>query len=667
MLTAYVARGGPSAEMNVAPNSTAEPDAISDRDLVLNFESIGDNCEFGLVQRKAGAEPLGLLRFSSAPVGLLVRALRARFDGLADPANVRLWEAKGEYLIWLAKYDFVYHTYVQVGEMDPEALHRQQTRTLPFLVQKLISDLENPEKILIFRQNEPLAANDLIDLQMALADYGPATLLWVQQARPGHQPGTVDRIEDRLMTGYVRRLASRENAPDLDLASWLVTLRRAHALWQPRPARSEAASPSTAAAPASIEIVFGAGGNAGGYTQFGWSPAEEKHTFATDERSLLTFAPPADAPEYRLEMDIAPFIAPPALPSQRLEVMVNGELVRTLDPVPSGVAVCTVPRRLLHGHDRVDILLIHPRATRPRDVDVSPDTRRLAVMFRRLRLTGVPVSAVPVPEEGRDDLFSPRPNARSDPGRPPDNRDDARIRPVSVVSSDPNHPSNGGDVRSPPDLAAPSDVTHPPEVGGVRLSPELAALLAPTHPPEDVGFRLPPQLAGPAESTHPSEDGGDVRLPPDPPDPSASTRPPEVEIVFGLRGPARSDAEYGWSPREADFAWTIDDRSLLILTPPADAPVYRLELDMVPFVRPPTLPSQRLEVMVNGTIVHTFDPVPFGVSACVVSGDLVRGHDKVEIQLTHPRAARPSELNAGDDTRRLAVMFRRLMLVGLPE
>jgi hypothetical protein len=26
--------------------------------LVMNFESLGDNCEFGIVQRYAGAEPL---------------------------------------------------------------------------------------------------------------------------------------------------------------------------------------------------------------------------------------------------------------------------------------------------------------------------------------------------------------------------------------------------------------------------------------------------------------------------------------------------------------------------------------------------------------------------------------------------------------------------------
>ena len=107
--------------MNIA---TVAPDTISDRDLVINFESIGDNCEFGLVQRMAGAEPLGLLRFSSAPILLLCRALRTRFDGLADPAAVQVWPAKGEYLVRLARYEFVYHTHVRVGEMEPELLHK---------------------------------------------------------------------------------------------------------------------------------------------------------------------------------------------------------------------------------------------------------------------------------------------------------------------------------------------------------------------------------------------------------------------------------------------------------------------------------------------------------------------------------------------------------------
>ena len=53
---------------------------------------------------------------------------------------------------------------------------------------------------MVFRQNEELSANDLLDFRSALAAYGPATLLWVQATRPGHPPGTVSIVDDTLMS-----------------------------------------------------------------------------------------------------------------------------------------------------------------------------------------------------------------------------------------------------------------------------------------------------------------------------------------------------------------------------------------------------------------------------------------------------------------------------------
>ena len=53
------------------------------------------------------------------------------------------------------------------------ALHQQQVRTVRFLAEKLIDDLENPAKILVFRQNEPLSAGDLVDLRIALSASRP--------------------------------------------------------------------------------------------------------------------------------------------------------------------------------------------------------------------------------------------------------------------------------------------------------------------------------------------------------------------------------------------------------------------------------------------------------------------------------------------------------------
>ena len=530
--------------MHAEPNPAGQDGVLSDGDLVLHFESLGDNCELGMVQRLVGVEPLGLLRFANAPVGALIHALRARFDGLAAPANVAIEASNGEYMVRLRKYGMVYHADAKIGAADPQALYQQQTRTLPFLVNKLIGDLECAEKLLVFRQNEPLAAVALIELRAALHRYGPSTLLWVQAARPGRPAGTVDRIDDSLLVGYVRRLADRANVPDLDLGSWLAMLRRAHFVWRARPAPAKV--PTAATEPAAIDIVFGTVGNARAYIGEGWSPPNVDYIWAIDDRSVLTFAPPASAATYRLEMDVRPFVRPPALESH------------VFDPLEPGIAVCEVPGALIAGHAEVKIVLEHPHAARPCDFDGDGDDRRLAVMF--LRLT----------------------------------------------------------------LAPPSD---PPSLG---------------PPPLD-----PPPL--------------------DPPAPVPAEPRTETELLFGSSGNADASPDLGWAIPDSDFTWAVDDRSLVSIAAPAEAPNYRLELDVTPFEQPPAVTTQRLDIMVNGTFVRAFDPLPRGVSACVVPGRLINGRDLVDILLTHPRAARPADLGIGTDTRRLAIMVRRIWLAGLPE
>jgi hypothetical protein len=68
----------------------AEPPLV---DLVNLFRSFGDNCEFGLVQREVGAEPIDLLRFAGLyiPTGhlaVLTDAITKGFEGLGQPGTV---------------------------------------------------------------------------------------------------------------------------------------------------------------------------------------------------------------------------------------------------------------------------------------------------------------------------------------------------------------------------------------------------------------------------------------------------------------------------------------------------------------------------------------------------------------------------------------------------
>lgn len=351
---------------------------ISDADLLLNFESLGDNCELGLVQRRAGVEPLGLFRFAGAPVRHLIRAMNARFQGIADPDHVHVQPENGEYMIKLTKYDFIYHAYVKIGEAAPDELQKQQVRTVQFLVSKLIADLENPTKVMVFRQNEPLLANDLTDLRLALSAYGPSTLLWVQEARPGCPAGEVTVVDPGLMIGYVRRLARRDNVPNLDGVSWLTMLRNAHAL-----------RPAVAAPPArpGCALTFGRDGNATDATGEGWSGAENGYTWSINDRSHLTLPHPGDAACFVLAMDVVPYIAPPAVTRQTLTIEINGETVHTFDPLPRGRVACIVSGRLLQGHDSVNMVLHHPLAASPSAVASQDDARRLAVSFYTVSLT----------------------------------------------------------------------------------------------------------------------------------------------------------------------------------------------------------------------------------------------------------------------------------------
>src|SRR5260370_7223758 len=63
---------------------------LSARELMYRFASLGDNCEFGLVQRRCGAEPLGLFRFATIDVKDLARALEARLPAIPDPHCIQI-------------------------------------------------------------------------------------------------------------------------------------------------------------------------------------------------------------------------------------------------------------------------------------------------------------------------------------------------------------------------------------------------------------------------------------------------------------------------------------------------------------------------------------------------------------------------------------------------
>lgn len=181
-------------------------DEISASALMLSFESLGERCDFGAVQRHYGVEPLGLLRFAWSKLDSLVGALEDRFDAVGAVDDTEFHPYGDETILWMKKYNLIFHTFVYgVAEYDQEkreAFQQQQRRRLVFLKEKLIRDLEEPQKILVYATSDFAADEDVARLFAALRAYGPNTLLYVRPERTDRPSGTVERLEDGLYAGY---------------------------------------------------------------------------------------------------------------------------------------------------------------------------------------------------------------------------------------------------------------------------------------------------------------------------------------------------------------------------------------------------------------------------------------------------------------------------------
>jgi hypothetical protein len=209
--------------LRMLPRPAPAPGPSLPRDqLIMRFESLGDNCEFGLVQRKTGAEPLGLLRFSYIELRQLLRGLHCGFDGLGDPdtTNVTAQGNDREIVVRESVYQMTYHTFQYETQIDLDTVQRQQTTRLHFLKRKLLEDVGAGEKIFVLKRVPPLRPEEVLPIYAILNELGRNTLLWMLPSDAAHPPGTMEVLLPGLLRGYIDRFAPNDNAHDLSLETW---------------------------------------------------------------------------------------------------------------------------------------------------------------------------------------------------------------------------------------------------------------------------------------------------------------------------------------------------------------------------------------------------------------------------------------------------------------
>jgi tetratricopeptide (TPR) repeat protein len=213
------------------------------RDLVMQFENLGGRelgCEFGIFQRDCGAEPMGLLRWADMPFHLLTETLCNRFEGVGSEEFTELFTTaigggRAEYCTrdrrgMMFMRTFFYEDEVPVERMKVLALNR-----IRYLKQALIDDLEQGDKIFVFRVTDRnLTLGELDEIRSAMQEYGHNTLLYVRYEDADHPNGTVEMVRPGLMIGYIDRFKISRTG-QLSAApptgSWLEICRNAYALW----------------------------------------------------------------------------------------------------------------------------------------------------------------------------------------------------------------------------------------------------------------------------------------------------------------------------------------------------------------------------------------------------------------------------------------------------
>ncbi len=181
-------------------------DDISLRELLEAFESLGQDCEFGLVQRRFGAEPLGLLRWTTTKPETLIAGLRTRFANLGEVENTILDLGKPEIMVNDLALRIRFHTFIQQGtSIDLEKFRGKQARHLRYLRDAFLERVELADRVYVYKyvgDFDRAKANIIFE---ELRKLGHVSMVFVTRADGSEVAGSVRCLRDGLYVGRLSR------------------------------------------------------------------------------------------------------------------------------------------------------------------------------------------------------------------------------------------------------------------------------------------------------------------------------------------------------------------------------------------------------------------------------------------------------------------------------
>jgi hypothetical protein len=215
-----------------APNAAAPEFCYDIPRLLLLFEGLGDNCDVGVLQRAAGIDPFGLFRFATCTASDVGALLRTRFQCLGEPEDLWLDKVgpRQEYWVKSRHSSFEAHTDRYAGADDSEVVRAALIEKIQFLKARLIRDLSRGRRLCVWRGAASIAA--IHEIAAQLQTYAPTDLLWVKVADGAQTPGSVERVSDKLLVGYLSRYGDYDGGPRIPIEEWISVCANAYRLWR---------------------------------------------------------------------------------------------------------------------------------------------------------------------------------------------------------------------------------------------------------------------------------------------------------------------------------------------------------------------------------------------------------------------------------------------------
>jgi hypothetical protein len=138
--------------------------------------------------------------------------------------------------------------------------------------------------------------------------------------------------------------------------------------------------------PYGTRITFGQGGNSDSYKVSGWSTTEEKFTWSEGTGAELRVPVVATEDIIVLKIRMAALVKSPELPSQPVEIQINGQKIAEWQVGNTAEFVAAIPHDITKLGGVLAINIKTPKATSPKALGLSADPRVLGICCLDLEL-----------------------------------------------------------------------------------------------------------------------------------------------------------------------------------------------------------------------------------------------------------------------------------------